>query len=282
MNKILHPLVRISVAVLFVGVGIAAGQLVLNLLRSVFLITNTGLANLLALVLLTPVTYGAYWLYVHSVEKRDLTELGHVHAFREFGFGWLIGFGLFALVMGILGLVGDYRVTGFNFVWLLMMGAAAGALTSAFAQELIFRGVIYRITEEWLGTGWTVGISALLFGLIHLTNSGATIFSTVAIALQAGVLLAAVYSLTHQLWMVWGLHMAWDFANDGIFGVGMAGQSGQSIHGVFQATLSGPPLLTGAALGVEASVVTLTVALIAGMLMLWIAYQKGQFVSRKK
>ncbi|HEX9330237.1 MAG TPA: type II CAAX endopeptidase family protein [Anaerolineales bacterium] len=282
MNKILHfPLVRILIAVLFVGVGIAVGQTILNLLRAAFSITNTGLANLFAFVLVTPATYFAYWMYVHSIEKRDLTELGPSNAFQEIGLGSLIGFGLFSFIIAILSLLGFYHVNGINFVLLALIGALVGAFVSAFAQELLFRAVIYRITEEWLGTWWALVISAMLFGLIHLSSAGATIFSALSVALQAGVLLAAAYALTHRLWMALGLHMAWDFANDGIFGVGIAGQSGQSLHGLFQANLNGPKLLTGGVLGIEASTITLVVTLIAGIIMLWIAYQKGYFVSHK-
>ncbi|HMD79967.1 MAG TPA: hypothetical protein VKE92_01590, partial [Anaerolineales bacterium] len=112
-----------------------------------------------------------------------------------------------------------------------------------------------------------------------LTSSGATIFSALAVALQAGVLLAAAYALTHRLWMALGIHMAWDFANDGIFGVGVGGQTGQPIQGLLQARLSGPDLLTGGSFGVEASVITLVIVLIAGILILWSPYQQGPFVT---
>jgi len=282
MNKFLQfPLVRIIIAMLFVGVGIAIGQTILNLLRSVLSITNIGLANLLAFVLVTPATYFAYWIYVRYLEKRELTELGSSNAFQEIGLGSLIGFGLFSFIIAILWLLGLYRINGIDFALLSFMGALVGAFVSAFAQEMIFRAVIYRITEEWLGTWWALLISALLFGLIHLSSAGATIFSALAVALQAGVVLAAVYALTHRLWMALGLHMAWDFANDGIFGVGVAGQSGQALHGLLQADLNGPKLLTGGALGVEASIITLVIVLIAGILLLRMAYQKGQWLSHK-
>jgi hypothetical protein len=158
----------------------------------------------------------------------------------------------------------------------------AGAFVSAFAQELIFRAAIYRITEEWLGTWWAVAISALLFGLIHLTSAGATLFGAAAVALQAGILLAAAYALTHRLWLALGLHTLWDFANDGVFGVGIAGQSGQSLHGVLQASLQGPSLFTGGTLGVEASIVSLVIILITGIFMLWKVRQRGLAVSRAK
>jgi membrane protease YdiL (CAAX protease family) len=282
MNKILQfPLVRIVIAVLFVGVGLFIGQTLLSLFRSALSITDLGLANILAFLFITPLTYFAYWAYVRYVEKRNMTELGSPGAVQEFGLGWLMGFGFFSLVIAILWFLGVYRVSGVSLVWLTLIGALLGAFASGFAQELLFRAVIYRITEEWLGTWWAVVISALLFGLIHLTSAGATLFSALAVALQAGVLLGAAYALTHRLWMAFGIHMAWDFANDGIFGLGVAGQTGQSLHGVLQASLQGPALLTGGALGVETSIISVIVLSIAGILLLRAAYQNRDFVSRK-
>ena len=279
MNKALQfPLFRIVIAILFVGVGLLLGQSLLSLLRSAFSITNLSVANVLAFLLITPLTYFAYWTYVHYVEKRSLTELGSQGAAREFGLGSLIGFGLFSLVIAILALFGFYRVAGFNLLWLSLLGALLGAFVSGFVQELLFRVVIYRITEEWLGTWWALGISAILFGLIHFTSAGATIYSALAVALQAGILLGASYALTHRLWMTLGIHMAWDFANDGIFGVGLAGQTGQSLHGLLQASLNGPDLFTGGALGVETSIVSVIILSIAGVLLLRAAYQTRQFV----
>jgi len=109
MNKILKlPLVRILIAVLFIGIGIgiAIGQAVLSVVRSIFSITNIGLANLLAFVIVTPAVSFAYWMYVRYVESRDLTELGHENVIQEFGLGSLIGFGLFAFVIAILWMLG--------------------------------------------------------------------------------------------------------------------------------------------------------------------------------
>ena len=283
MNKILQqPIIRIVIAVLFVGIGVIVGQTILNLLRSALSITNAGVANLLAFVLITPATYFAYRMYVRSIEKRDPVELGFTNLFREVGLGSLLGFGLFASVIGFLWLLGFYRVNGYEFIWLLLLGALVGAFVSAFVQELIFRAVIYRIVEEWLGTWWALAISAILFGLIHLTRSGATLFSALSVALQAGVVLAAAYALTHRLWLTLGIHMAWDFANDGVFGVGIVGQTGVAIKGLLQANLNGPTLLTGGVLGVEASMITLIVMLIAGIVMLRMVNRKDQFALPKQ
>jgi len=279
MNKLLQfPLVRIVIAILFITIGFIAAQLALNFLRPALSITDTGTAQILAFILFTPLTYFAYSLYIRLVEKREISELGLSNALQEFGLGALFGFGLFASIIVVLWLMGLYHVSGFAFIFIPFIGALLGAFVSALVQELIFRAVIYRITEEWLGTWWALGISALLFGLIHLTSEGATILSALSVAVQAGVVLAAVYTLTRRLWMALGLHMAWDFANDGIFGVGLAGQTGEAIKGLFQATLYGPDLLTGGTLGVEASLISLVIVFFAGVIILRKAQQNGMFI----
>jgi hypothetical protein len=283
MKKISQvPLFRILTGILVSGAGVLAGQIILNLLRSTFSITDTAVANLLALLLITPAVYFAYRFFVRTVEKRDVTELSRTKALREFGLGSLMGFGLFSTVIAVLGLMGIYRVTGSHSMLLPVIGALAGAFVSAFVQELMFRGVIYRITEEWLGLRRAVAISAALFSLIHGTEAGATIFSTVTIALQAGLILAAAYALTGRIWMAFGLHMMWDFAQDGIFGIGLAGQSGGAIPGLLQAGLNGPRLLTGGPFGVEASVVSLAVTLIAGIILLRKAIRNNRLTTQNK
>ena len=125
MNKVLtFPLVRIIIAVAFVGAGLLIGQTVLSLIRSSFSLTNTFLANLLALCLIVPPTYLAYRIYVRTIEKRILAELDSSNALPEFGAGVLVGAVLFALVILVLGL---WAFTG---QW-LQFRLAAGARYSA-------------------------------------------------------------------------------------------------------------------------------------------------------
>ncbi|WP_369812159.1 CPBP family intramembrane glutamic endopeptidase [Mycobacterium tuberculosis] len=45
-----------------------------------------------------------------------------------------------------------------------------------------------------------------------ITNPGATWFSSVAIAVEAGILLGAAYMLTRRLWLAIGIHAAWNFS----------------------------------------------------------------------
>src|SRR5690242_12467489 len=106
MNKIVQfPLVRIVIAVLFIGGGLLIGQTLLSLFLSGFSVTDRGVANILAFLLITPLTYFAYWTYVHYVEKRDMVELSRQGMAGELGLGALLGSGLFFVVIAILWLL---------------------------------------------------------------------------------------------------------------------------------------------------------------------------------
>jgi len=221
--------------------------------------------------------YLAYRLYVQWIEKRPVYELSEQGAVKETSAGLLIGLALVTMVVGILWLVGSYQAAGTN-PWLVLLPAAVANIPSGFVQEILFRGNLLRITQESLGTWIALLLSTLLFGLVHIFSAGATLLSTLSILLEAGVLLGAAYIFTERLWLVIGIHVAWDLAVDGIFGIGSAGLSGSSIQGLLQGRLSGGVLLSGGDQGVEASIITVTIALLAGIVLLWLAWRNGRFV----
>ena len=102
-------------------------------------------------------------------------------------------------------------------------------------------------------------ISGLVFGLVHITNDNATLWSSIAIALEAGLLLGAAYKWAGSLWFPIGIHWAWNFSQGNIFGFAVSGNdSGASL---IQATIDGPQWLTGGAFGAEASVISMVVGL---------------------
>lgn len=111
-----------------------------------------------------------------------------------------------------------------------------------------------------MGTWLALLISAIFFGVAHLANPGATATSVVAVALEAGLLLAAAYMVTRRLWFPIGIHIAWNYTQGNVFGISV---SGNEAHGLLQSTLVGPPLLTGGAFGAEASIVAIIVCLVA-------------------
>ncbi len=207
----------------------------------------------------------AYLFLVRVVERRPAHELSLRRLPAGVVLGALAGLALFSIVVGVLWLLGSYHVIGTNpdahwLIALLSVGLGAGV-----GEEIVTRGVLFRITEEGLGTWWALAISALFFGFAHGHNPGATAWSSAAIAIEAGVLFALIYHLTRSLWPCMGLHAAWNFAQGTIYGIPV---SGTHADGWLVSTRSGPDWLSGGVFGAEASLVALLVCSTLSLLLL--------------
>lgn len=182
---------------------------------------------------------------------------------------------LFSAVVGVLYLLGSYRVTGTNpyAQWLpalLMAGLGAGI-----GEEIICRGVLFRIVEEGLGSWWALLVSALFFGAVHIGNPGATLWSSAAIAIEAGLLFGMLYHVTRSLPACMGLHAAWNFAQGTIYGIPV---SGTRADGWLVSARSGPDWLSGGAFGAEASVIALALCSLCTIGLLVVARRRGSIV----
>jgi uncharacterized protein len=262
------PLVQIVVAIVFIAVPFAIVSAPFNLF-----VTNKPLRRVGAL-LLAAVVLGAYWAYVRIIEKRAVTELSGTRAARELALGLAFGALLFSVTIGILLALGVYQITGNNGGLIVFASVPAFILTGVL-EETVIRGVVFRILEKSLGSWLALGVSAAIFGILHLLNPGATLLNAAAISIEAGVLLAAAFMLTRRLWLCIGIHIAWNFTQGGIFSVAVSG--GQS-KGLLQSRMVGPDWLTGGQFGAEASVVALLVCAAAGIALLTLAMKKGYVV----
>lgn len=220
-------------------------------------------------------TLAAYLLLVHFVERRRAAELGWRSVVREGTKGLVGGFVLISIVIAILWLAGSYRVTGTNddVDWLAMV--IVFGLGAGISEEIVFRGVLFRMIEEGLGTWVALACSAVFFGAIHGGNPNATTWTTLSIAIDAGVLFALLYHVTRSLWTCIGLHVAWNSTEGAFYGTSV---SGLPPHGWLQSSLTGPEWLSGGAFGPEASVVTLGVCLAASVALAIIAVLRGTIV----
>ena len=220
----------------------------------------------LGLTLMSLVVIAAYIAGSHWIERRKPAELIARQGFGEFATGGAIGFALFSVVMGLLWAAGAYRPSGWGVVTPLAAGVLV-ALMGAVLEEILFRGFLFRLTAKLLGTWGALLVTSVLFGAAHAFNHGATIGSSVAIALEAGVLLGAAYAMTQRLWLPIGLHLGWNFTEGSVFGMSVSGGARQS--SLITGTLHGPDLLTGGAFGPEASILAVLVCLAASVIILW-------------
>lgn len=263
-----HPLIRIFVALLFIAIPFALVAIPFNLF-----VTDRSLKRAGAL-LLTAIILGAYYGYVRIIEKRAVTELSPVGAMKEFMSGLAIGALLFSLTIGVLGALGVYQVTGSNGAMAMLATLPAFAMGGVL-EELVVRGVVFRIVEQSLGSWIALLVSAVLFGLLHLLNPGTTLLNAGAVVVEAGILLAAAFMVTRRLWLCMGIHIAWNFTQGGIFSSSV---SGGAASGLLQGRLVGADWITGGTFGPEASIVAVTVCSAAGILAVRIAFRNGRFV----
>jgi len=237
---------------------------------------------LLCLVLGLATAALAVFVYARMVrwsERRAPEEVAVKGAAARIGLGALIGVGWFSAVIVNLVFLGDYKVGGH--------GSAAGAAglfgfmaAAAVTEELMFRGVLFRIVEERLGTWMSLVLTGVLFGLWHMLNPDATLWGAIAIMIEAGGTLAAAYAATRSLWVPIGLHFGWNFAEAGIFGTEVSGNG--KTDGLMHGVTSGPALLTGGRFGPEASAYSVVFGVLLTIVFLWLARRRGNLVPRRR
>ncbi|HEY2481828.1 MAG TPA: CPBP family intramembrane glutamic endopeptidase [Caulobacteraceae bacterium] len=217
---------------------------------------------------------GVYVLLVRLFERRWPAELTPRPSWALLGLA--LGCGLFCIVYGLLSVVGAAAWIGFQG----FAGVGPALLLAALAavgEELLFRGVLFRVLEASLGTSLAIAASAIVFGLLHAVNPGATIISTVAIALEAGVMLAAAYAWSRTLWLPIALHLAWNFTEGGVFGAAVSGGHGHGSLFAIKLSASRSVLVTGGAFGPEASLIAVAVCMALGAIFILAAVRAGRW-----
>lgn len=230
--------------------------------------------GLLVAVLAVP----AYRWVVGRTEHRPVTELAPEGARSAAGRGALIGLALFGAVVVNLAFSGSYHVNG--------IGSVTGAVgligfmaAAAMTEELLFRGILFRIIEERAGTWLSLTLTGTLFGLMHLVNPNASLWGALAIAVEAGAMLAAAYAATRTLWLPIGVHFAWNFAASGIFSTEVSGND--TPQGLLDSSTSGSPLLTGGDFGPEGSLYAVLFGVMLTVAFMWLAHRRGRVVPRR-
>jgi membrane protease YdiL (CAAX protease family) len=215
----------------------------------------------------------AYRRAVRLIEHRVATEIAFSKSAGWFFPGAILGFAIFCVLYLILWATGVAHYSGLG-EWTGVAVPGAAALAAAVGEEIVFRGALFRILDERWGSTVATLVSAAIFGLLHALNPGATLVSTMAIALEAGVLLAAAYAAARTLWLPIGLHFGWNFTEGGIFGAAVSGGRSKS---VFEFALRGPDVYTGGTFGPEASVWAVAVGLATSALLIWAAVRLGRW-----
>ena len=207
-----------------------------------------------------------YAIWTNLTEHRPITELSLNRMFKDLGNGILLGVAYFGVVVGIMALMGAYSITGAQLNWYPQLASFLFFFLVAVFEEIIFRGVLFRLIDDRWNTGVALIISSLAFGAMHLFNTGATLWSAVAIAIEAGLVMGAAYKCSGTLWLPIGIHWAWNYVQGNVLGFAVSGNPVRDK--IFTSIISGPDWLTGGIFGAEASVPAVGVGLLLAIILL--------------
>ena len=268
------PVTKIILALLtFMAFIIIGQQIAAKLLGMTAL--DKDFRNLFKGIFVSALAVTSYILFFTYYEKRAVTELSSKRLAQNLILGTLIGFVLQALTILVIYISGGFSIVAVNPVSFILIPLTV-AFTIAIIEEILVRGIVFRIIEEKLGTYIALSISAVLFGALHMANPNSTMLSGLCITF-AGFLLGAAFVYSRNLWFPIALHFAWNFTQSGIFGAITSGN--EKTKSLLESKIQGSVLLTGGEFGPEGSIQATLFCLIAAIVLLALSHKENKIIA---
>ncbi len=208
-------------------------------------------------------------------EKRKITELSLRYVPREIMGGIFLGFSTISLVILLLYALGYYSILAFtNFDYLLQ--PLSILVAAALIEEIFFRGILYRILENWLGTFIALFIMAFLFELPHTFNDNATLLSFL-LGVIFGLTHGLMFTYTKRIWLPFAFHLGWNFAQP-FYGSNLSGL--EDLGFLIEAKFEGPKLLIGTNYGIEDSIISIILLSLICSVLLYVSIKNGKITRR--
>lgn len=222
------------------------------------------------------VLLSSYYFLFRWYEKREIKELSIKYLPKEMFGGFVIGFSAISLSIFILYLLGYYHIINIlteDYSLKLFMTLVVAALI----EDLFTRGLILRELENWLGTNIAILI-IMVIETYHIFNPNTTLFSFF-VSLCWGFTMSMLFVYTKRVWLPFFFHLGWNFAQP-FYGSNLTGldDMGKIIHSKFE----GPVLLTGGAIGIEDSIITVFILFSIGVFLYHRSNKEDKIIKRKK
>ena len=268
-QKILYsPLTKILIAIIVFLCIYVIRDIIRELLMDMDLHDN--IKHLIRGVFIISITIISYSLLYIFFEKKIFTDFFVNSLGKNLFVGLFLGVVIQSLIILVMYLKGYYTVISINpNSFLFIIPALMLPLTTSILEETLFRGFIFRIIEEKLGSYIAMIISGFLFGILHFIDPNCSLFEALLISIP-GLLLVVAYMYSRNLWFPIAIHFAWNFTQDFIYGVYETGRS------LIIPTLEGSKWFTGGVIGVEGSIQAIIFSLIATIILLLLCHKKGK------
>lgn len=214
-----------------------------------------------------------YSLLIRYIEDNDACKIAPRRDISSIGNGLFIGFSYFIIVTVTMSLCGYYHIKSIQFDWEKQLFSFTLFFLVAVSEEIFFRGILFRMINRRWNIWAALVISALIFGGLHILNNNATLWSSIAIAIEAGSLLGAAYAYSKNIWLPIGIHWIWNYTQGNILGFPVSGED--NVTSIITPEISGPQWLTGGSFGAEASVISAVIGLLISLWFIRKTIQQG-------
>lgn len=214
-----------------------------------------------------------YNLLIRYVEANDACKIAPRKDISSIGNGLFIGFSYFIIVTVTMSLCGYYHIKSIQFDWEKQLFSFTLFFLVAVSEEIFFRGILFRMINRRWNIWAALVISALIFGGLHILNDNATLWSSIAITIEAGSLLGAAYAYSKNIWLPIGIHWIWNYTQGNILGFPVSGED--NVTSIITPEISGPQWLTGGSFGAEASVISAVIGLLISLWFIRKTIQQG-------
>lgn len=246
----------LGIIIFFIVYGIAGSALIIELR---WLVAIVCIISGVAII-------GLFQLWTRAFEKE--WRMDTICGLGKLWSGITIGALFFCIVTGILAAIGVYHASYASPHWGMIVVNLCFYFLVACGEEVIFRGVLFRLIDEKFSFWWAIVVSSLVFGFAHIFQPYATVWSSIAITVEAGILLGTAYKYAGTLWLPIGIHWAWNFTQGNVFGLEVSG--GETEESIMNATLTGPDIITGGSFGPEASIITAILGILLSCLFIYL------------
>ena len=281
MNKTLKRVIDFPLMKIILGIGICLLILIgfQNFISKpffYFLIDSKPIADTFINYTSVAVLLLTYYYLFGLYEKRQINELSRKGIVKVLSGGFLLGFSILSFVILVLYLLGYYKIiqfSGFSY----FLAPFSFLVIAALIEEILFRAILYRILENWLGTYIVLVIVSIMFELPHVFNDNVTLLSVV-LGLLFGFAHGIMYTYTKRVWLPFAFHLGWNFAQP-FYDSNLSGL--EDVGSVFKAEFNGPELITGSIYGIEDSILSISLLFIVCLVFLRLAIKHNKIVKRK-
>lgn len=183
---------------------------------------NSDLGYALCIIISTVSVY-LFYKYITKKEKISWEDLGFSkkHRLLQLFKGFLLGIIFVAIYIFILIVMKqvafEFNRLNADILYSIFMGAIIFSGVG-FAEEITYRGYIQNLLSK---ENKYVGLiaTAVIFALSHLVNSSYSLLSLIYLTI-GGVLLGLMRMETKNIWFPLGFHIAWNWTEIRIFGLG--------------------------------------------------------------